>query len=348
MRFLDDLRSLLTPEQIESNWPRLERYRRRAAWLRMGPVSGSAVDLISLVEKMNLPPDMGAKLAETLDRYELDIDRLLRERERFEAENAAKPGDGPPPLFDPERFQKQFAADRENGIKVRDTNQTYARQLGSMLPEAERARLAEMFQTASFKRIYRETFTAKKLKAAERLADLDESQKQRLQSLSERYAREIKAANDRLAESQARAEADGTAHAFPVVMMGATEDGTPADLKDARTARRDLDRRYSEQLAQVLTEDQQARLPKPGEGRGRGGVQTGMRFTAENNGRDGGLMIIATEENGHMIMDDDVEIEEGEDGDMIIRQVIVERHDDAPTTAPQQQQSPSPPEEKKP
>src|SRR5262249_35174543 len=79
--FLSDLKQLLRADQ-EAAWPALERYRRRESHLRTGMVSGSGVDLTTVVDSMKLPDADGQKLRDTLEQYEQDMDRMLLEREK--------------------------------------------------------------------------------------------------------------------------------------------------------------------------------------------------------------------------------------------------------------------------
>src|SRR5262249_12555080 len=68
-QFIDDFKSLLTPAQAD-RWPQVERLRRREQWLRGGGmVSGSGVDLTTLVDSLGLSDADRAKLATSLDEY---------------------------------------------------------------------------------------------------------------------------------------------------------------------------------------------------------------------------------------------------------------------------------------
>src|SRR5262249_37756179 len=106
--FLDDFKSLLTAEQ-SANWPRVERLPRREPWLRFGFVSGSSVDLTSLVDGLKLPDDARAKVRDTVEEYEQALDRVLVERENAakedQAKSAAAAGKGGEMNFDMDAMQ---------------------------------------------------------------------------------------------------------------------------------------------------------------------------------------------------------------------------------------------------
>lgn len=269
--FIDDLRSVLTTDQVENNWPRVERLRKREQWLRTGVLSGSNVDLTVLVDDLQLAAADRDRVQPTLEQYEQDMDRALTDVQRAHDDRAAKRGDGGRRMeggrrvimFDNENFQADQKAQREESARIKEINQRYARLLAAELPEDLRARLEEQFKFASFRQIYRETATDRKLAAAEKFDDLTPQQRDRLRTIAENYRRQARAANDRWATAQERAEADGraTGGGMGVVFMNAGQ-GQPEDLREARTARRDIDKQTDADLDGLLTDSQKDRLPK--------------------------------------------------------------------------------------
>jgi Spy/CpxP family protein refolding chaperone len=345
--FLDDLKALLTPQQADSDWPRLERLRRREQWLRTGVLSGSNVDLTTVVDSLRLPDPDRAKLTDTLDQYEVDMDRVLQDVARAaEADQAARPapaarrggaGGGAPGArimtFDAESMRKHMDKQREQSTKVKDVNQRYARLIAAALPEEFRAKLDEQYKVASFKSIYRDTSAAKKLAAAEKFDDLTPAQRDRLQSMADNYRRQARAANDRWAAAQEQAEAAGKYAGGGIGMVFNMHEGgagdQPDDLKDARKARRELDKQFDSDLASVLTDAQKDRLPK---------VQTSGRMFGGQN-----VDVIADGDGNHAVFvsavavdgeEGDVE-DGGEDGVIVTRQVIVTHGDEQSPVDPQ-------------
>lgn len=329
---IDDLRSVLTPQQVESRWPAFERLRTREQWLRSGVLSGSNVDLISLVEDLKLPEADRTRVAPTLDQYEHDMDRVLRDlardaAESRKAERARGAGEGPIVMtFDPASMRERMKKQREDSARIRDINQRYARLLASELPDELRGRLEEQFKIASFRNVYKESPTARKLSAAEKFDDLTPAQRERLREIADGYRRQARAANDRWAAAQAQAEADGRFAGggggggimFNIGDDGPGGRGQPDDLKDARQARRELDKKLDAELDGLLSEDQKARLPK---------VQTaGRRFGPGGEEID----ILTDGEGGHAVFVSAIESAEGdgEEGVVVSRSVIVTTSDE--------------------
>lgn len=331
---IDDLRSVLTPQQVESRWPAFERLRLREQWLRSGVLSGSNVDLTSLVEDLKLPEGDRTRVAPTLEQYEHDMDRVLQDlardaAESRKAERARGAGDDPIVMtFDPASMRERMKKQREDSARIRDINQRYARLLASELPDELRGRLEEQFKFASFRNVYKESPTARKLSAAEKFDDLTPAQRERLREIADGYRRQVRTANDRWAAAQAQAEADGRfAGGGGGIMFNIGDDGPggrrqPDDLKDARQARRELDKKLDAELDGLLSDEQKARLPK---------VQTaGRRFGPGGEEID----ILTDGEGGHAVFVSAIETAEGdgEEGVVVSRSVIVstseEPHDD--------------------
>lgn len=302
--FLKDLKAILTPAQAETTWPRLERLRRRDSLLGVGIVGGSNVDLISLIAGMKLSPELGATLRPTLDAYELDLDRALRPLEdlrgngRLEIRIDSRDVPGEDPL-------KQR---REESLKVRAVNQRYARTLAAALPEADAARLSELFRERSYREVYRPTGTGSRLGAALKLEDLTPEQQKQLADLNAKYEAELKAANTAIADATEKAEQDGKAVALPMGLPG--PGGGSEEVVAARKARRELDLRTGERLGSILTPQQVAALPRP-----RSGGTTIMGGPVGGGG--GGAILIGGADGGGLGIHDDAVIatEDSEDTD---------------------------------
>lgn len=292
-QFLSDLKSLLSSDQ-EQQWPALERMRRREGSLRGGMVSGSNVDIVALVNSMNFPPDQHAKLADTLQQYELDMDRVLQEQEKSAAARAPKPGPDGQRTFvfeGGDKLKEMMDAQRAESLKIRELNQNFARRLAALLPEDQAARLNKQFKTQAFKRVYGEAQPTRWLAAAEKFDDLDAGQREKLKALRESYEREAASLNDKWAAVLEQAETDGTAGGGMMFGPGARKEND--ELKAARKARQDLDKKTNEQIKTALNDKQKERLPKRSQQEGEGGVflagGEGFFVTAEESseGDDG-------------------------------------------------------------
>jgi hypothetical protein len=333
--FLDDVKAILTPAQAEQGWPRVERLRRREQWLRSGVLSGSNVDLVTVVEGLKLAEAQRAGLNETLEQYETDLDRVIQDIARAHADRADKQparkaagDDGGPRImmFDAESMRERMKTQREESERLREVNQRYARLLSALLPEDLRPGFDEQFKIAAHRPIYRESQAQRRLAAAEKFNDLTEQQRQRLREIAENYRRQARAANERWAAAQEKAEAEGHAVGGPgrIMMMGGPG-GQPDDLKDARQARRDLDSRVDADLDAVLNDDQKSRLPKQRIVRGggpAGAMQHDVDVIADG---DGHQMVFVSAVEGE-------ELPDGEEGVVIARQVIVATSEETATT----------------
>ncbi len=254
-QFFDDLKSLLTPEQVEK-WPKLERLHRRGKSLPNGMLSGESLDLIATVEQLKLP-EISVDLAAVLDRYEADLDRALIERDKVRQERM--PGAGGNGFnFDFEQIRKDMAELRKAGLVVCEVNQRYARSIEATLPEERRTEFASQVRKETFPRIYRDTHTGKCLKAAMEFKDLTDEQSSSIQDLLAGYERELKSVNSEWAEAQQALEADGGGDPFAMLMGG----GENPAVADARKAKRELDKNTREKLLAILSEEQIERLPE--------------------------------------------------------------------------------------
>lgn len=252
-QFFSDLKSILTPEQ-EGNWTKLERLARRDSGLRFTSVSGAGVDLVSTVEKMNLPSDAMAQAQPLLDQYEVEMDTLLTERNKAAME--FKPGEGGPDMG---ALKAMMDKQHESNLKIRDLNRTYARKIAGVLPAEYQGKLADDFKLASFKKVYRDGRTNKLLANAQKLASLDSAQKDKLARIQEQYAKERRAANDKYAEALEKAENDGMRSGM--MSFGPLGTQEPKELADAKAARKELDSKYADQINAVLSDQQKAELP---------------------------------------------------------------------------------------
>jgi hypothetical protein len=265
---LRDVKDLMTEEQA-AKWPQLERMRRRDTTLRLGFLSGETVDVIGLVEDAELPAEVMERVRPMLSQYELELDRVLIERnEQFEAGM----GQGMA-LFrqgDMAGVNELFNRAREAAVKVRDVNRRYARLVEGMVPDEARAKFQKEFKERSFPRVYRESFALRSIDAAAGFDDASAEQKGAIAELRGAYEREASAVNEKWSKAIEENEMTIT----PMEMMGGG--GGPA-LREGRTARRELDQKTVEKLKGTLTEEQVKRLPERREREEEDGPERGER-----------------------------------------------------------------------
>lgn len=258
--FFNDLKAILTPEQLEK-YPRIEAARRRDTNLRMGFIAGQAVDLYEVAERAKVV-DVPA-VAELLTTYETDMDRRLQDFERFQREMEKSSENMDPMAPDMERIQKMMKEMFDHSTKIRDINRTFARQIEQALPEDAAARFKESFNSRAYPRIYRESYTHKTLVAALKFNDLTEDQKNQVQALSDAYARDAAAANAKWAAAvDAREEKRGENFMQDMMAMGMGGGGEKSPVTDAKAARKELDDRTDSRLREILSDEQKTRLPE--------------------------------------------------------------------------------------
>lgn len=277
--FFEDVKTILTPEQA-AQWPRVERLRRRETTMSHGFIAGENVDLFRLLERMNLPADLTQALTPTLEQYEVELDQALVARNKVQEEGIdgflggrfGRPEEG----LDMEKAQRAFQEAREASLRLRDVNRRFARQIEAALPEDRRQTFTRLFNEASFPEVYRESPVVRNVSAALGFSDLTADQRTRLIEVRDQFLRESAPVLDRLAKAIEEQQATMTVDQLMARFRGG-DDNSP--LGQARQARRELERSFSDRVRSILTPEQIERLPQ---GEGRGG------FRGEGRGERGG------------------------------------------------------------
>ncbi len=264
--FMDDVKSLLTPEQ-EPAFASVERARRREAGMRRNPmsVSGERADLIAIVEKLKLPEEAHAGLVPVLDSYEQDLDRELVKRDelREKAEGqqqqifAAMRGDGG---GDMAAIEKMIKENREAMMRVREVNRKYARQIESLLPADSAPTFALEFKKASFPDIYRDRYAARVIAAAEKM-ELTEEQRNGIAAVRDSYTRDSDGLNKQNEAATEEREANFTLQN----MMGGGGMNTER-MQELRQQRENIENTAVKKVQDLLTAEQKAKLPERREG----------------------------------------------------------------------------------
>ncbi len=270
--FFDDVRSLLTEEQGEK-WPVIERSRRRLKLLPFGNLAGESVDLFNMAEELKLSDASTEKIDPVLEQYDIEMDRALQDREqRMEEAREKHGGGGGMHMFteiDIEEMQAESKEAHELSLRIRDINRRYFRLMSAELTADESARADERFQRLSYPQVYRESYSVRVFDAVKDFEDLSSGQQDRLSALRERYERDLETVNRQWAGAIEESESEGGGSMMQLgggrsFMIG---DNESEELKDARQARRKLDREVLDNLKAMLTEAQVDRLPRRREGR---------------------------------------------------------------------------------
>lgn len=262
-QFLDDLRLLLNPQQ-EALWERFERDLRRQSLITEGGLlSGEAVDLVALLDELKIEGGERSVLAPLEDQYAMELDRALVRRSRVYEESTTKAFErfATEGFSDLERVMAYFEELLEEAMveakAVRNINQRYATQFARGLPLEMGRAFQRRFNEICFPRVYRTGPTDRAYETVLGFEDLSEEQRARVLELQERYGQ----SRERLDTNWARAISAQEEERDVMRVMG-IEPSTEA-TREARTARRELDRTAYEQLIQVLNADQASRLPPP-------------------------------------------------------------------------------------
>ncbi len=267
--FMNDVKSALNDDQL-SKWPKIERLRRREQFMRIGMVTGAAVDLTRVLDRAKAMPEGGGDLQNVVDRYEVDMDRHLVEMQRVQREAEEKMMKGEGNMFDMGRVQEMLKTFYEVGKDMRETNKTYARKMAMLMDETARSRFEDEVNLRAFPRVYKQGHVVKQMDAAEKLPDLGAGKKAEIATMKETYLREVAAANEKWAKAiEDRDDKGGGTFAVMMQSMQGGGGDLNKEVNAARQVRKELDAKLKDRLEGMLTDDQKAQLPPaPPEQRG--------------------------------------------------------------------------------
>ncbi len=263
---LGDLRAILTAEQ-DTIWPKYERTRRREKTIEQGTLAGESVDLVRIVDELGLTDDARKPLVESIEQYEVDLDRVLAERNKVleaQGDMFPRPGRGGGAIeIDMAKIEDHSKNVREAGGKVRDVNQRYARNFEGLLSEDIRPKFQAGVKRESFPQVYRASRTAKAFEAAVAFDDLDAKQREAINVLQEQFARDAEAANDKWAQAIVEEEqSGGGASGFGGMIFSIGNENEDTPVAQARKAKREVEKKSMDGLKSLLNEKQIERLPK--------------------------------------------------------------------------------------
>lgn len=257
-RYFEDLKTVLSSEQL-AKFPAFERAQRREHMRHVQFMAGEGADVLDILQTLHIDVDSYEGLAEVVAEYELSVDRAIAER-------AASIALYMQALSAHDLEQSQLAVTWDwmprihaRAKVVRDTNRRFARQACDLLSKADRERFSGEVDLRSYPQIFRSTVTAKKLTAAAGLNDLTETQRDRLNMLTNGYATEVEAANRAWASAMDRLQEEILGN-FRTRMYTDAEAAASKLADAARDRRTQLEKQYADRLEQVLTKDQVERV----------------------------------------------------------------------------------------
>jgi hypothetical protein len=282
--FMNDLKSILTEPQLEK-WPAVDRMLRRDT-LSRSFMAGERLNLITMLEQMKLPEDKQKALKETLDQYELELDRELIERNKLQTEVMG----GMQNFFrvqgDPDAMAKAeelVNKNREASMRVRDVHRKYARLVESMLEGEQAAKFNDAVKRESFPEVYRERYGDRVVAAAIAMSEIDQSQRDALTALLESHQRETQQINSKHEQAIAEREKNFSISGM-MGRMGGMGGPDQALMEEVRTARRTLEESTITKVKAILTPEQAEKLPSR-EDRG-GGNDRGNRGMRDGGGNE--------------------------------------------------------------
>lgn len=264
--FLADVQTLLTPQQAQEGWPKVQRERRRELSIPRGLMSGERVDVIALVDALSLDEAQRAQLDDTLNQYALELDQALVKRDEVQDDFRQNMRD----MFregDQEGINDMFERGKQAATRVRDINNRYARQIEALLPEDAAPTFAAQVRQRAFPMIYNPSRAERLLETASKFDDLSQEQKEQIGTIRASFGQSLTSINRQMETAQVEMEESMTADRMGQMFRNGGENDA---MRDLRRQKRDLERSTVEKLRTILTEQQAERLPQRGEGEGQG------------------------------------------------------------------------------
>lgn len=272
-QFFDDLKGLLTPEQLEK-FPTVERHRRREMAMRFGLAIGASTDVVEIARLAKLDVEKNEELKEAIERYEMDLDTVLKGYEKMAIDaqrDAGKAG------WDTEKISAALKPLNDAAKQVKDINRAAAKRVAGLITdEAARKAFELEVKRREFPRIYKEAAVQRSMNAALKITGLDESQKDQLATLTSQYERDANSVNERWAKAMEEREEKAGGRINQLMNMWDRDANKSTDVADAKKAREEIDEAATKKLEGILTEDQRAQLPQNRPAKSAMGFGSGM------------------------------------------------------------------------
>lgn len=261
-RFVEDLQSLLNEDQL-AKWPKFQRRLFRAKYLGNGQLSAESLDLVTEVTLLGVSAAQMEAVAPLLERYEIDLDEALRQREQFLSESQAE-------LIkavqedDPRVGMSVAQGQVELREAVRNVNERYVEILAAALPAESSEQFLQTIREKTYPRIYRPTQADRVFKAALLIPDLSPETKDAIQEVYTQYLSELDTFNARLVEMVRTHEPKEIRNKVEMAsarLSGGQIERLVDPTREAYGERRDMAQRYVDQLRSLLTPEQFSKLP---------------------------------------------------------------------------------------
>ncbi len=291
-QFLADFKATLTEAQVE-RWPTFERRMRRERGIPQGVISGERIDLFKLVDTEELK-EYREQIDPILEAYETQLDEALRQRENdtVRAEQEIREA------MQAMDFDKGLAAiDRQAKLRtrVRDTNETFAMQIRSVLPQDLGDAFYHRVMQSGYPQVYNDTYGQRLFKAALALPEIDDSLRASIEAFQTAHSQRLATMNDRIVrairENEPR-QFQRQIRAMQARMNNQRPEPVEDPVRELMTERNEMEQLAADQLRSILTDAQWEQLPRRNErmrdGGQRGGQFGGGQFGGGQRGGGGG------------------------------------------------------------
>lgn len=255
----DDLKAILTPEQ-SARFERVVRARHRETGLRFSFAAGAGVDLLAVADAAKV--ERTGPVAEALDRYETDLDRVLIERMNVLRGIFKRAKEMEDARDDPKVMQELIADLFNAAFRVRDVNRRAVREIAPLLPDDTRTAFEAEFRLRAFPKVYAPGPAAATLTYAKDKGRLSPEKLEELERLWQTYTRDAATANARLVTAIEAREVEYTTR-FLELMAHQGDPEDKSELRDAWKTRRDLDANFVTRAIELIGKEAAADLPQP-------------------------------------------------------------------------------------
>lgn len=270
-QFVTNAQTNLIPEQIE-RWPSLERTLLRNKSLPKGRLAGERTDLVKVLGKIDMSESDREALAGSVETYEITLDSALKKRDEFVV-TAHREVDRAMQNNDPDKALSVIDRATTLRLAVRSINDQFTQSLAAMMPTP----VAQAFQLkvleVSYPLIYRQTRGQKTFAIVEEMDEVSDETMLRINDLEKAYLAELNSLNGQIKQAIDKFEPDEPRRGIERTKRVMTGDETPSavfvepdgegnPVRDAYARRRTLDDQYCKLVAELLTPEQAALLPK--------------------------------------------------------------------------------------
>jgi hypothetical protein len=264
--FMDDLKSLLDDRQLQ-RFPAVERMHRRSTNNSVVWESADKIDLTEVVSEMRLDSAAAGTIAAPIEQYEMDLDKEIVARGKLMDEmmdywyEQSEKDKGEEQFWQDPKFQKYMKDFGESGKRIAEVNDRYAKQVQALLPPDKQKDFDTQVKRLKYPMVYKKSYAMRVLETAEKLPDLDATQKEGIKGIKETYERDAASANDRWVDTivQIQSEQGGANDGMMGGMMYQVAQNDK--FTAVRDARKKLDDKTVDAVKALLNEEQKKKLP---------------------------------------------------------------------------------------